>query len=1067
MENTTISVNFLQAERNKKIFKLMHIFMLIMLIMNMSMVGVFFVAPAAYASDINSECNDHGFDAGIAKWEWNEDAYIADGSANGTNVIGDNEEAYWVSASSVGGVLRKSGQTYEIYSGGIGGTVTAGTYSISHLTFCGECVLEITKSDNIDEVYPGGEIIYHLTLENIGSANCTGGGVKLKDIFDGNTSYISSSPTPNTLSSTYIEWNFGTIEPGEIEEVDLTMGVSEEAECGSVLVNRAKYWSNQTEWSDEITEETTVVCDEPECGDAEVNQQHEECDLGDDNGIICEVGYGETCEYCSDICTLIEISGPFCGDLVKNGEEECDGEDGVDTNQVCNENCEIINLCLCGNGDLDSGEECDDGNNEDGDGCSATCTLEPTCGDGEVNQQHEECDLEYDNGLVCEAGYGETCTYCTFDCTEEEIAGPFCGDEIKNGDEECDTEDGVEEHQTCSQECLIVDFEDCGDGDLDPGEECDDGNNEDDDGCSASCTEEESDEIAINSYKVVCEKEEYLPNWGSLGSGSEPGEPDRISSTTAIDYVNYKNSLEERDVCWLEFNWYFEWGYDGEAQKQDGDHVGPASGGTGWNPFDTYTGEVEGYAQKVIQGSGNPVGIWVREILQENYIPFANPPGSLQTSTSAEMYCEYDIENYDNYDLINDASWIEAYGGQTYNCVAFNALIPEENGTVTVCKYNVDTEGLLNSWQFTLEKEGEGWEYVASGLSGDQSYDYPEGCVVFSDIELGNYRLSEELMGGWVRVTPEGEYIEFEVTPGFDNSEEPFEFWNEHEGEEPYCGDEVINGEEECESDGDCGEGYYCSDCSCYPEEGPEPYCGDGTCDEGESCCADCGGCGGSGPYCGDGYVTSGEECDDGNNKNGDGCDSSCNEEGGGSTPLCILSGTCGGGSTPIPPISTSTPPEEPEVLGEEGAPILTIAKTVNLEFANPGDTGVEYKIVVTNIGNLTAFNANLLDILPTGLTFSDIGGKEKNWELGDINPAEKIEITYSVDVAGDINPISFINTAEVSADNHSAVKDIASLSIREVEVLAATGFSINELILLLFSTAVLFGLGAMARKEV
>jgi cysteine-rich repeat protein len=31
----------------------------------------------------------------------------------------------------------------------------------------------------------------------------------------------------------------------------------------------------------------------------------------------------------------------------------------------------------CGDGHLDEGEECDDGNTADGDGCSATCTYEP------------------------------------------------------------------------------------------------------------------------------------------------------------------------------------------------------------------------------------------------------------------------------------------------------------------------------------------------------------------------------------------------------------------------------------------------------------------------------------------------------------------------------------------------------------------------------------------------------------------------------------------------------------------------------------------------------------------
>ncbi len=43
----------------------------------------------------------------------------------------------------------------------------------------------------------------------------------------------------------------------------------------------------------------------------------------------------------------------------------------------------------CGNGVLEPGEECDDGNNSDGDGCNSTC--KPVCGDG-FKVGKEECD---------------------------------------------------------------------------------------------------------------------------------------------------------------------------------------------------------------------------------------------------------------------------------------------------------------------------------------------------------------------------------------------------------------------------------------------------------------------------------------------------------------------------------------------------------------------------------------------------------------------------------------------------------------------------------------------------
>ncbi len=52
---------------------------------------------------------------------------------------------------------------------------------------------------------------------------------------------------------------------------------------------------------------------------------------------------------------------------------------------------------------------------------------------------------------------------------------PFCGDEIVNGDEECDDGNTVSE-DGCSSTCIIEEEEPfCGDGFVDSGEECDDG----------------------------------------------------------------------------------------------------------------------------------------------------------------------------------------------------------------------------------------------------------------------------------------------------------------------------------------------------------------------------------------------------------------------------------------------------------------------------------------------------------------------------------------------------------------------------------------------------------------
>ncbi|MCK5283627.1 MAG: DUF4215 domain-containing protein, partial [Nanoarchaeota archaeon] len=123
----------------------------------------------------------------------------------------------------------------------------------------------------------------------------------------------------------------------------------------------------------------------------------------------------------------------------------------------------------CGDSNLDTGEECDDGNNANGDGCSSICQIEPYCGDGNL-----------DTGEECDDGNNANGDGCSSICEIE----PYCGDGNLDAGEECD--DGNNANgDGCSSICQIEPY--CGDGNLDAGEECDDGNNANGDGCSSTC----------------------------------------------------------------------------------------------------------------------------------------------------------------------------------------------------------------------------------------------------------------------------------------------------------------------------------------------------------------------------------------------------------------------------------------------------------------------------------------------------------------------------------------------------------------------------------------------------
>lgn len=185
-------------------------------------------------------------------------------------------------------------------------------------------------------------------------------------------------------------------------------------------------------------------------------------------------------------------------------------------------------LATCGNLKLEEAEQCDDGNTTDGDGCSATCTLEPraSCGNGTLDD-FEQCD---DGNTTSGDGCSDICTIegglsCTVSAASP--AGPT----------------------TCAPEC--------GDGIKDASEACDDGNRTSGDGCNATCTAVESTFGCKNSGKSAfitrrgrtdCTKVSDLttPAPASIpaASSTQPalGTPDRFRIQYVSGAVSFSNN---------------------------------------------------------------------------------------------------------------------------------------------------------------------------------------------------------------------------------------------------------------------------------------------------------------------------------------------------------------------------------------------------------------------------------------------------------------------------------------------------------------------------------------------
>jgi cysteine-rich repeat protein len=171
---------------------------------------------------------------------------------------------------------------------------------------------------------------------------------------------------------------------------------------------------------------------------------------------------------------------PVCGNGVIEAGEACDDGNDDDTD-TCVEGCQEAS---CGDGFVGPGEACDDANDVDDDACSNTCAP-ASCGDGVV-QMGEACDdanaIDTDACLgTCAAascGDGfvhdgvETCDDANADDSDEcttQCAAPTCADGIQSGGE-TDVDCGGPECDPCELAENCSEPGDCESGSCDQGQ---------------------------------------------------------------------------------------------------------------------------------------------------------------------------------------------------------------------------------------------------------------------------------------------------------------------------------------------------------------------------------------------------------------------------------------------------------------------------------------------------------------------------------------------------------------------------------------------------------------------
>ncbi len=194
--------------------------------------------------------------------------------------------------------------------------------------------------------------------------------------------------------------------------------------------------------------------------------------------------------------------------------------------------------------------------------------------EGEPCQYNEDCQA----GMVCRAGIcrkmctnNSDCNVLTHHC-ENEACLPgstlACGNGIHEADEECDDGDNKND-DGCSSICRIeatFDCQDdlkkrsictpkCGNGRTDTGEFCDDNNNADGDGCSKNCTTEEGwrCENRDNAPTVCtpkCGDGLKLPVEGCDDGGIAPG--DGCDATCQVEAgFNCKEDANQKSSCYF------------------------------------------------------------------------------------------------------------------------------------------------------------------------------------------------------------------------------------------------------------------------------------------------------------------------------------------------------------------------------------------------------------------------------------------------------------------------------------------------------------------------------------